>query len=142
MTADRDDGGTWRAIEELCEGVPHLKLVRTGWLSWPDVLRLTEHMHLVLQPSFTESFNFVACEAVRMGVPVVGTDAIDWLPKRWQADGDDDGDVARVAEYFVRSPHAVENGRAALRRYMAIALGRWREFAGSLAPGTEAAASF
>lgn len=129
VTADRDDGATWRAIEELCDGVPHLKLVRTGWLSWPEVLRLTEHMHVVLQPSFTESFNFVAAEAVRMGVPVVGTEAIDWLPRRWQAQGDDASDVARVAEYLIKSPHAVEDGRVALRRYMAVALDRWREFA-------------
>src|SRR5439155_16380906 len=35
VTADQDDGGTYRAIEELCDGVPNLKLVRVGWLPWP-----------------------------------------------------------------------------------------------------------
>jgi hypothetical protein len=129
VTADRDDGGTYHAIEELCDGVPHLKLVRVGWLPWPGLLRLTGHMHLVLQPSFTESFNCVAAEAVRMGVPVVGSHAIDWLPKRWQADSDDADDVARVAEYLIKSPHVVEDGRVALQRYMALALDRWRKFA-------------
>lgn len=129
VTADGDDGGTYRAIEELCEGVPHLKLLRTGWLPWPALLRLTGHMHLILQPSFTESFNCVAAEAVRMGVPVVGSDAIDWLPHRWRADTDDAGDVARVAEYLIKSPQAVDDGRRALSRYMDVALDHWREFA-------------
>lgn len=129
VTADRDDGGTYRAIEELCDGVPHLTLIRTGWLPWPALLRLTGHMHLILQPSFTESFNCVAAEAVRMGVPVVGSEAIDWLPRRWQADTDDCGDVARVAESLIKSPLVADDGRRALSRYIETGLEQWRRFA-------------
>jgi len=139
VTAIEDEGGTMRAIEELCDGVPHLKLVRTGWLPWPRVLRLAEHMHLVLQPSFTESFNCVAAEAVRMGVPVVGSEAIDWLPARWQASTDNAQDVARVAEYLIKSPHAVDDGRAALARYVAAGLERWKDFVGPHARADERA---
>ncbi len=128
VTAIEDEGGTWRAIEELCEGVPHLKVLRAGWLPWPRVLRLAAHMHLVLQPSFTESFNCVAAEAVRMGVPVVGSEPIDWLPPRWQAKADDAEDVARVAEYLIRSPQAVEDGRRALATYVARGFDVWRQF--------------
>lgn len=128
LTTIEDEGGTWRAIEELCEGAPHLKLVRTGWLPWPRVLRLAGHMHLVLQPSFTESFNCVAAEAVRMGVPVVGAESIDWLPTRWQAKADDAEDVARVAEYLIKSPETVEDGRRALASYVARGLDVWKRF--------------
>ena len=128
VTADRDDGGTYQAIVELCEGTPQLKLIRAGWLPWPRFLRLTSHMHLVMQPSFTESFNCVAAEAVRIAVPVVGSEAIDWLPRRWQADCDDPGDVARVAEYLIKSPERVEDGRTALRRYVEQGIGRWLAF--------------
>jgi len=128
VTSIEDEGGTWRAIEELCEGVADLKLVRTGWLPWPRVLRLAAHMHIVLQPSFTESFNCVAAEAVRMGVPVVGSESIDWLPSRWQAKADDAEDVARVAEYLIKSPHVVEDGRCALASHVARGLDVWRRF--------------
>jgi len=134
VTADRDDGGTYRTIEELCDGVPSLSLVRVMWLSWPKLLRLTSHMHIILQPSFTESFNCVAAEAVRMGVPVVGTEAIDWLPPRWQAKADDALDVARVAESLIKIPQAVDDGRAALTRYMQHGLARWQEFTAPTRP--------
>jgi hypothetical protein len=92
------------AIQELVEGTPNLRLIAKKWLPWPKLLRLSEHMHLVLQPSYSESFNCVAAEAIRMGVPVVGSEAIDWLPPRFQAKADDVGDIARVAEYLVMSP--------------------------------------
>ena len=61
--------------------------------------------------------------SVRMGVPVVGTHAIDWLPRRWQADSDDAGDIARVAEYLIKSPHVVRTVAApstATRRLRSI----------------------
>jgi glycosyltransferase involved in cell wall biosynthesis len=129
VTAEQPDGGTLRAIEELCDGAPNLKLVRTGWLPWAKLLQLVQHMHLVFQPSFTESFNCVAAEAIQMGVPVVGSDAIEWLPRRWQADADDAGDVARVAEYLIKSPTVLDDGRRALAQYMDNALDSWRDFA-------------
>jgi glycosyltransferase involved in cell wall biosynthesis len=128
INTGRDEGGTVYAIEELVSGVPNLTLVNDGWLPWPRFQGLLQHMHLVLQPSFTESFNCVVAEAIKNGVPAVGSEAIEWLPPRWQAKADDVGDVARVAEYLLRSPSAIEDGRRALERYMAAGLERWRAF--------------
>jgi hypothetical protein len=76
----------------------------------------------------TESFNVVTADGIAAGVPSVVSEAIDWAPKRWQANADDAGDVARVAEYLLKNPHAVDDGRDALRDYVSSALVRWRTF--------------
>ena len=43
------------------------------------------HMHLLLQPSYTESFNMVTADGIAEGVPSVVSDAIDWAPGHWKA---------------------------------------------------------
>ena len=126
--SERDDGGVSRGIDELAEGVPNLRVVYSGWLSWVRFRRLVGHMHVLLQPSFTESFNVVTADGIHAGVPSVTSPAIDWVPKRWQADPDDAADVANVAESLLRTPHAVEDGRRALSNYVARGLLEWRGF--------------
>jgi len=128
INSGHDDGGTVQAIEELTQGVPNVKLVNDGWLDWARFQALIQHMHLVMQPSFTESFNCVVAEAILGGVPAVGSDAIDWLPARWQAKADDVDDVVRVGEYLLRCPRAVEDGRNALEALMESNLSRWLKF--------------
>jgi hypothetical protein len=81
-------------MRELCEDAANLKLVATGWLPWAR--QLVGTMHLLLQPSFTESFNVVTADGVHQGVPSVVSDAIDWAPARWQANPDDAEDVVRA----------------------------------------------
>jgi hypothetical protein len=134
--SERDDGGVSRAIDELVEHVPNLKVVSSGWLPWTRFRRLVGHMHLLLQPSFTESFNVVTADGVHAGVPSVVSPAVAWAPSRWQADPDDAGDVARVAEYLLRSPGAIDDGRRSLQAYVAAGVERWRAF---LAPPAKAA---
>jgi hypothetical protein len=126
--SERDDGGVSRAIDELVEQVPNLKVVHSGWLSWTKFRRLVGHMHLLLQPSFTESFNVVTADGIHAGVPSVVSSAISWAPTRWQADPDDAGDVARVAEYLLRSPGAINDGRNALQAYVAASVAQWKSF--------------
>jgi hypothetical protein len=85
-------------------------------------------MHVLLQPSFTESFNVVTADGIAAGVPTVTSDAIEWVPSTWQASADDAGEVARIGEYLLRSPMAVEDGRGALASYVASGLRAWRDF--------------
>lgn len=129
VSVDPAGGGTMNAIEELTDGVPNVTLVEKQWIPWPELLRLSAHMHLVLQPSYTETFNCVAAEATRMGVPVVGSEAIDWLPARYQAQADDAADIARVAESLLRAPNAADDARQALLKYAKTGLDRWRALA-------------
>jgi len=128
INSGREDGGTVHAIEELTAGIPNVRLVNDGWLEWSRFQALLQHMHLVLQPSFTESFNCVVAESIMNGIPAVGSDAIEWLPPRWQARADDLDDVVRVAEYLIRCPRAIEDARNALERYAAEGLRKWESY--------------
>jgi hypothetical protein len=116
------------AMRELCEQAPSLKLVSTGWLPWAKFRPLVGHMHLLLQPSFTESFNCVTADGVHQGVPSVVSAAIDWAPARWQADADDAEDLVRVAQYLLKTPQALEDGRRVLLAYVDHALQTWFAF--------------
>jgi hypothetical protein len=116
------------AMRELCEDTPSLTLVSTGWLPWAKFRQLVGSMDLLLQPSFTESFNVVTADGVHQGVPSVVSDAIDWAPARWQANPDDAEDLVRVAQYLLKTPQAVEDGRQALKSYVAQGVQTWSEF--------------
>lgn len=75
-----------RNIEALFDGAPDAELVLHPWLSHGEFLALVARMDIVLQVSLTESFCIVAADAADVGVPVVGSPAIGWLPAECQAD--------------------------------------------------------
>ncbi|MGH7297452.1 MAG: hypothetical protein ACRELB_21125 [Polyangiaceae bacterium] len=117
-----------QAMAELCENAPGLTLVVTGWMPWAKFRQLVGSMHLLLQPSFTESFNVVTADGVHQGVPSVVSDAIDWTPARWRANPDDAEDLVRVAQYLLKTPQAVDDGRTALTSYVTQGLQTWKAF--------------
>jgi hypothetical protein len=116
------------AMRELCDQAPSLKLTATGWVPWARFRQLVGHMHLLLQPSFTESFNCVTADGIHQGVASVVSTAIDWVPARWQADADDTEDLVRVAQYLLKTPQAVADGRQALASYVAQGIQTWSKF--------------
>jgi hypothetical protein len=61
-------------------------LVMHSWLDHTDFLELIATMDICLQVSLSESFNIVSADAVSMGVPLVGSESIGWLPELSQAD--------------------------------------------------------
>ena len=77
------------AVRQMTNGLPHVKLVENGWQTWPQFRQTVRHMHLLLQPSYTESFNVVTADGVAEGVPSVVSDAIEWAPSSWKAEVDD-----------------------------------------------------
>jgi hypothetical protein len=56
------------------------------WMEHEEFLELVASMDICLQVSLSESFNITSADAVSMGVPLVGSEAISWLPERSQAD--------------------------------------------------------
>jgi glycosyl transferase family 1 len=105
------------AITALVKGLPGVSLHFNGWSSWPDFRRLLAQMHLLLQPSYTESFNMVTADGISQGVPSVVSDAIDWVPKHWIAPGDDVTDIAEAAMRVLHDRHAARDGYTALVRH-------------------------
>lgn len=131
MNSGRTDGGPRtvdNAIAQLVDGLPSVRLVRCGWQAWPDFRRDAGTMHVLMQPSYTESFNMVTADGVAAGVASVVSEAIDWVPTDWVADADDVGDVARVARNLLHDRHAVDAGQASLRRYVDDGLRAWEGY--------------
>lgn len=128
ISAGRSEGGgdtTLRGLLAMYEGLPNAQVVHNGWASWPAFRRLVRNMHLLIQPSYTESFSMVTADGIAEGVPVVGSDAIDWLPPSWIASNDDANDIANIGTQLLFVPNAIKAGIAALERHNARGLRSW-----------------
>jgi hypothetical protein len=134
LSAGRTEAGgetVLRSARAMLDGLPHVKLVENGWESWPRFRQTVAHMHLLLQPSYTESFNMVTADGVAEGVPSVVSHAIDWVPEHWKAMMDDVLDIARVGRYLLTDPYGPQEGLAALKSHNADGLKAWRSFVSS-----------
>jgi len=116
------------AVRSMIGGLPNIRLVESGWQSWPQFRITVRHMHLLLQPSYTESFNMVTADGIAEGVPSVVSEAIDWAPGHWKAPCEDVHQMARVARYLLSDPHAPADGLLALQRHNRDGLDAWTQF--------------
>ncbi len=131
LSGGRAEGGgetVLAAVREMLNGLPGVTLNLNGWQSWPNFRKTIAHMHLLLQPSYTESFNMVTADGVAEGVPSVVSSAIDWAPEDWKADVDDVLDIARVGRRLLHDGRAADEGRAALEAYVADGLHAYRHY--------------
>ena len=131
LSAGRAEGGgetVLAAVQAMLDGLPHVKTVMNGWQSWPKFRKVVGHMHLLLQPSYTESFNMVTADGVAEGVPSVVSEAIDWAPDGWKADVDDVVQIARVGRHLLGDPRAAHEGLVALKSFVADGIGAYRKY--------------
>jgi hypothetical protein len=130
ISAGRNEGGgpVVDAVRQMMNGLPHVKLVENGWQTWPQFRQTVRHMHLLLQPSYTESFNVVTADGVAEGVPSVVSEAIRWAPNNWKAKVDDAGDVACIGRRLLKSHRAARQGLAALKKHNSRAMATWKDY--------------
>jgi hypothetical protein len=131
LSAGRAEGGgdgILAALKEMLNGLPNVTLMLNGWQSWPKFRKVVGYMHLLLQPSYTESFNMVTADGVAEGVPSVVSSAIDWAPDDWKAQVDDVLDIARVGRRLVCDPRAAQDGWDALETYVGAGLLAYRQY--------------
>lgn len=131
VNTKRPDGGE-RMIEsrsELFHRIPHARLVEVPWAPWPKFRDISANMHLLLQPSFDETFNVVTADGIAEGVPSVTTSAIEWTPESWWARAEDPGSIVRIGLGLLHAPaHAIAEARTALKHYVGTGLARWNAF--------------
>lgn len=134
VNSQRDDGPETRRIlnsaNMMVNGLPNISLKYAGWQSWPQFKKFVGNMHLLLQVSYTESFNMVTADGCSEGVPSVVSDAIAWAPKTWQAEADDVFDVARAGVRLINDPAAANTGFRALKVHNRESLHAWFRFLG------------
>ncbi|MGA2589539.1 MAG: hypothetical protein ABSH32_06470 [Bryobacteraceae bacterium] len=141
VSSNREEGGqgVMASVKEMLSHIARIRLVEAGWHGWREFRQLVGRMHLMLQPSYTESFNMVTADGVAEGVASVVSSAIDWAPKYWQACSDTVLDIARVGRQLLRDPHAPADGYRALQGYNRAGLDAWRAYlAGTIAAGKTA----
>ncbi|MGH9581308.1 MAG: hypothetical protein ACRD4O_00030, partial [Bryobacteraceae bacterium] len=134
LSAGRAEGGgetVLASIKELLQGLPNVSLVLNGWQSWPKFRQTVAHMNLLLQPSYTESFNMVTADGVAEGVPSVVSPAIDWAPADWKADADNVCEIARTGRRLLLDPYAAEDGLHALETYVTDGLQAYEKYLAS-----------
>jgi hypothetical protein len=128
VSSGRAEGGgdtITRALEALFANLPNVKVVHSGWQTWPGFRRIVRHMDLLIQPSYTESFCMVVADGVAEGVPSVTSEAIDWVPRRWTAHSDDANDIANVGIGLLHHPQAATDGLNALSLHNSKGLAAW-----------------
>ena len=130
LSAGRTEGGdtVLRSAHAMLDGLGNIKIVENGWQSWPKFRQCVANMHLLLQPSYTESFNMVTADGIAEGVPSVVSQAIDWAPEHWKAKMDDVVDIARVGRALLGDTHAAKDGLHALGRHNQEGIGAWTSF--------------
>jgi len=131
LSAGRAEGGgegVLGAVKEMLHGLPHVNLIMSGWQTWPQFRKTVAHMHLLLQPSYTESFNMVTADGIAEGVPSVVSEAIDWAPNHWKADVDDVLDISRTGRRLLADPRAAQEGFRALESCVADGLQAYKRY--------------
>lgn len=131
LSAGRTEGGgdtILRAAREMLRELPQIRIVENQWQPWPKFREVVGHMHLLLQPSYTESFNMVTADGVAMGISSVVSDAIEWPPESWKAHADDVTDIAGHGLKLLRSPRAARRGLRALQGHNRRGLDAWKKF--------------
>ena len=131
MNNGRADGGDQTAIRTITQmfaRANHCSVRFAPWSSWPAFRSTVAQMHLMMQPSYTESFNMVTADGIAEGVPSVVSTAIEWVPDAWQADADDVFDIAQRGRNLLRDEHAAVEGYEALVAYNDSSLRSWKKF--------------
>jgi hypothetical protein len=131
ISGGRAEGGgetVLAAVKQMLAGLPNVELKLNGWQSWPNFRKTVAHMHLLLQPSYTESFNMVTADGAAEGVASVVSEAIDWAPDDWKADVDDVLAIARVGRRLLCDSSAAEEGLRALECYVSAGVRSYREY--------------
>ncbi len=107
----------WLAELERALGRTALRQPWMNHAKWLQYLRT--RVDVVLQVSYAESFNNVACEAMQAGVPAVASSTIRFADPELQADPNSPGDIAAkvqhaLAEYPRYCLRAADHGASAV----------------------------
>ena len=130
VNSGRDEGGAGiaSAIHEMFGITRHAKVVQAGWQSWHNHRKNVARMDLLVSCSYTESFNMVTADGIAEGVASVTSDAIDWVPRHWQAQADNVMDIARVGRSLLCDPNSGRDGLKALTAHNDEGLKAWQGF--------------
>jgi len=131
VSGGRTEGGgntILNSVRAMVSNIPGFHLKELGWANWPQFRDHVRMMHLLIQGSYTESFNMVTADGIAEGVPSVVSDALDWCPEYWKAYSDNVPDMARVGRQLLHDPRAALDGLISLETHNAGSFEAWLDW--------------
>ena len=107
---------------------PFCELKEYPWAWWPEFRKHVGSMNLLIQASYTESFNQVTADGIATGVPSVVSPAIRWAPDYWKCDVDSADSVAQIGRMLIGNPLAHRDGLWALQNHNTLGLLAWKNY--------------
>lgn len=123
---EQNGSNNLKNIQALFEAAGH-KLELHPWMDHVDFLALVASMDMCLSVSLSESFCIVASDAVSQGVPLVGSEAIPWLPFEAQAPVDSVSGIVGVMGR-AGSHRAIKRNAKALESFSDLSKKIWKEW--------------
>jgi hypothetical protein len=126
-----DANTVYKSLRALFAHTPSATLVEHAWLSHDHFLRLVGCMDVVMQVSYTETFNIVAADAAHMRVPLVVSPEISWVPREFHCDPNSNEDIVEALDRVVNhyAPGIVEiKNEWALAKYNEAAYTIWEHY--------------
>jgi hypothetical protein len=117
-------------LEQIFSGSGH-ELVKHQWLNNNEFQDLIKEMDIGLQISYTESFNIVTADFVVNNVPIIVSEAIDWMPECLQVSTVDFEKVVRkiITIYKLRNSKLLKRRcTKKLNSYNKLAKEYWDNF--------------
>lgn len=99
--AEQQGESVLKNLEGLFSDSRH-ELVKWDWYDHGTFLNLIRKMDLCMQVSLSESFNIVCADSVFANVPIVVSDAIEWMPFFTKAPTDSAGGIVKKIENAIR----------------------------------------
>lgn len=121
-------GPILKNIRALFANHPKNRLVEHGWMDHEQFKKILKGMDLVSQVSYSETFCMVAADAVSVGVPVVGSDEVEWLSSKSKANPNDVDDIAEKMKRALRNDSIVWFNQVWLNRHTESATKMWVKF--------------
>jgi hypothetical protein len=129
INAGREEGEGSKHLKGICEEICRGLCVNFNilpWQEWEEFRSHLQYVDLILQPSFTESFNNVVADGISQGVPSVVGPAIHWVPGWWHANPDSAREIALVGLRLLADEDSGTEGYLALEKYNRAAIETWR----------------
>jgi len=121
-------------LQRLFAHYPQHQLVSHAWLPHPQFKALLQSMDIIVQVSFSETFNIIAADAVTSGVATITSDEVSWTHNCFKADPTDSSNIAKTMEkaYLIKKAIPSFNpSLKGLKAYNKEAVQDWLSFIAS-----------
>ena len=105
------------------------ELIFHTWTPREEFLGLCATMDVGMQVSFSETFNIVGADFISQGVPLICSNEIPWINKKFKADPTDSDDICKaLIETCINPKRNVTKNQKALTEYSELSRQIWSDY--------------